>query len=162
MANETTWTDDSPTTVISVAANMTNGQVAGRTTMLNNAGNKRTRALATLYVSGFGSTPTAETGFELWMQRQNVDGTDDDTAGGSVTSTPASPSNGFASTQGAELVGFFPVAQTTAAQRITREIAFERVAEAHFIVRNQTGVTANAGVGTELTVKITPFTAGTT
>jgi len=161
MANETNWTDDSPTTVISVAANMTNGQVAGNTTMLDNSTNKRTRAIATLFVNGFGSAPTADNVFELWMTRQDVDGASDDTAGSSVTSTPAAPTNGFASSQGAELVAVFPVAQTTSAQRITREIAFERVARANFFVRNQTGVTANAGSGTELTVKVTPFTFGT-
>lgn len=161
MANETTWTEDSPATVVSVAANMTNGQVAGNTAMLDNSTNKRTRAMATLFVNAFGSAPTAETVFELWMTRLDVDGTADDTAGGSVTSTPSSPSNGFASSQGAELVAVFPVAQTTSAQRITREIQFDRVSKANFFVRNQTGVTANAGSGTELTVKVTPFTPGT-
>lgn len=161
MANETTWTDDSPATVVSVAANMTNGQVAGNNTILDNSTNKRTRAMATLYVSGCATAPTADNLIELWMQRQDVDGTADDTAGGSVTATPATPSNGFQSTQGAELVGFFPVAQTTAAQRITREIRFDRVAKASYFVRNQTGVTINAGTGTELTVKITTFSPGT-
>lgn len=160
MANETTWTDDSPTTVVSVASNMTNGQVAGNNTILNNT-NKRTRALATLFVNGFATAPTADNLVELWMVRQDVDGTADDTAGGGVNATPASPSNGFTSTQGAELVGFFPVAQTTAAQRITREIRFDRVEKATYFVRNQTGVTATAGTGTELTVKITPFSPGT-
>lgn len=161
MANEIAWTEDSPLTVVSVAANMTNGQVAGNTTMLDNSTNKRTRAMATLFVNGFGSAPTADTVFELWMVRQDVDGTSDDTAGGSVTSSPATPSNGFQSTQGAQLVGVFPVAQTTSAQRITREIAFDRVEKANYFVRNQTGVTANAGSGTELTVKIVTFTPGT-
>ena len=161
MANETTWTDDSPTTVVSVAANMTNGQVAGNNTMLDNSTNKRTRAIATLYVSGFATAPTADLGFELWMTRQDTDGTPDDTAGSGVNATPATPTNGFQSTQGAELVGFFPVAQVTSAQRITREIVFDRVAKANYFIRNQTGVTANAGAGTELTVKVTPFTPGT-
>lgn len=161
MANETIWTDGSPTTVVSVASNMTNGQVAGNNAILDNSANRHTRAIATLFVGSFATAPTADLGFELWMTRQDVDGNDDDTAGSSVTSSPTAPSNGFLSTQGAQLVGFFPVAQTTAAQRITREIAFDRVSKAKYFIRNQTGVTANAGSGTELTVKIVTFTPGT-
>lgn len=161
MANESTLTFGSATTVVSAAANLTNGQVVGNTAQVDNSTLKYPRAMATLYVSGFASAPTAENVFELWMQRLDVDGTADDTAGGSVTSTPATPSNGFQSTQGAELVGVFPVAQVTSAQRITREIAFDGVVRAQFVARNQTGVTANAGPGTELTVKVTPFTIGT-
>lgn len=160
MAGEAKIIEDAATTVVSVAANVTNGQVAGNNTILDNSTNMRPMARATLYISAFAVAPTANNVFELWMTRQDVDSTSDDTAGSSVTSTPATPSAGFASTEGAELACVFPVANTTAAQRITRVINFEDVAKAKFFLRNQTGQQANGGSGTEITVKVAPFTEG--
>jgi hypothetical protein len=148
----------SPTTVVSIAANITNGQVAGNNTVLDNATDPRPYAKATLYINGFATAPAANAVIELWMIRQDVDGTSDDTAGSSVTATPSTPSAGFASTEGAELVGSFPLANTTSAQRITRRIAFDGVIKALFFIRNQSGQQINAGSGTECTVKITPYT----
>lgn len=162
MSGETIFVEGTPTTVVSVTSNLTNGQVAGNTTQLDNSSTKYDRAVATLSVAGgFATAPTSDNLVELWMVRQDVDGTNDDTAGSTVTSTPATPSNGFQSTQGAELVGVFPVAQTTSAQRITREIELDSlVKRANFFVRNQTGVTMNGSGGSPITVIVTPFTKG--
>lgn len=162
MSGETIFVKGTPTTVVSVTSNMTNGQVAGNTGLLDNSTTKHDRAVATLNIpGGFGSAPTADTIIELWMVRQEVDGTDDDTAGGTVNGTPATPSNGFQSSQGGELVGVFPVSQTTSAQRITREVDFDSMVEkANFYIRNQTGVTMNGSGGSPITVKITTFTKG--
>lgn len=160
MSGETIFVKGTTVTVVSVSANMTNGQVAGVTGMLDNSTEKYDRAVATLDIpAGFGSAPTADTIVELWMTRQDVDSANDDTAGSGVSGTPATPSNGFTSTQGGELVGVFPVAQTSSAQRITREIDFDSMVEkANFFIRNQTGVTMNGSGGSPITVKVTPFT----
>lgn len=163
MSGEAIFLEATPTTVVSVAANMTNGQVAGCNAILDNSTNKYLYAKATLDVpGGFATAPTSDNLFELWMIRQDVDASNnDDTAGSSVTSTPATPSNGFQSSQGAELVGVFPVSQTTSGQRITREIEFDSaVLKAKFFLRNQTGVTANGSGGSPITVAVTPFTKG--
>lgn len=161
MANEVKNVDaGSSTTVISIAANMANSYVAGITTELDNSTARYTRAMATVYVSAFNTTPTANKGFELWMRRSNSPSTD--TGGSSVTSTPSNPAAGFASTEGMEFAGYFPVAATTSAQRISREIAFSNVNKAYFVLRNMTDVQANAGAGTELTVTVRPFTEAPT
>lgn len=161
MANEVKNVDaGSATTVISIAANMANSYVAGMTTELDNSTARYIRALATLYVTAFNTTPTANKGFELWMRRSNSPNSD--TGGSSVTSTPSNPSAGFASTEGMEFVGYFPVAATTSAQRITREIAFPNVNKAYYVLRNMTDVQANASAGNELVVSVRPFTEAPT
>lgn len=146
--------DTTTTTVVSVAANITNGYVAGNNTVLDNSTLKYPAMQATLYVSGWSVAPTANAVVELWIARQDVDGTADDTAGSGVSSTPASPT-GTTSSDGAELVGVFPVAASTSPQRVTRMFRLRNVAKAKFFVRNQTGQTITAGSGTELTVKAT-------
>lgn len=146
--------DTTTTTVVSVAANIANGNVAGNNTVLDNSTLKYPAILATLYVSGWSVAPTANSVVELWMTRQDVDGTADDTAGSGVSSTPGSPS-GTTSSDGAELVGVFPVAASSSPQRVSRLFRLRSAGKARFFVRNQTGQTITAGAGTELTVKAT-------
>lgn len=149
-----TWKlDTTVTTVVSVAANIANGNVAGNNTVLNNSTLKYPAIEATLTVTGWALTPTANSVVELWMVRQDTDGTADDTAGSGITATPSAPT-ALAASDGAELVGIFPVAASTALQRITRLFRLRAVASARFFIRNQTGQTINAGAGTELTVKV--------
>lgn len=160
MANQTKQVlGAATTTVVSVAANMSANYVAGNTTLLDNSSEMYPYGLAVLYVSGFGTAPTANTAVSLWAVPQDIDSTNDATNGSTVDGTPAAES-GLKSSGGAIPVGRFYLANSTSAQRIATVISLLGLAKANFFIKNESGVTLNAGAGTECTVKITPFTLG--
>lgn len=138
----------SATTVISLTANLANGNAAGGSAMLDNGTDKYPYALATFANLGsFSAAPTEGSVVSLYMVRQDVDGTNDDTS---------APSG--ADVESAQFVGAFRLYDTAEVQRHTIEIDLMGALKANFYVKNESGVTINAGSGTECTVKITPFT----
>ena len=70
----------SATTCISLTASLTNGNVAGGTTVLDNSTTLYPFAVATFNnPDTFGAAPTDKSTVDLYMVRQDVDGTSDDT-----------------------------------------------------------------------------------
>lgn len=138
----------SATTVISLASDLTNGNAGGGTTMLDNSTDKYPYALATFANLGtFSAAPTEGSVVSLYMVRQDVDSTNDDTSAPSGTDV-----------ESAQFVGAFRLYDTDEVQRLTIEIDLCGALKANFYIKNESGVTISAGSGTECTVKVTPFT----
>lgn len=135
------------TTVIDLTADLTNGSTAGGTTMLDNSTDKYPFALATFNNPGtFGAAPTNLAPVDLYMVRQDTDGTNDD------TSAPTS-----SDVEAAELVLSFPVYDTDEEQRVTLSFDLRGAQKAYFYILNRTGQTIT-GSGSHIYVKITPYT----
>lgn len=148
MANETKMAfAASSTTVVSSAAAISDGNVAGGTAILDNSTDLYPFATATLSVPDtFAAAPTDRSTVDLWMVRQDVDGTNDD------TSTPTGTD-----VEAAELVGSFLVYDTDEAQRNTITISLNGVQKANFYIKNNTGQ-ALSYTSNPITVKVHPFT----
>lgn len=109
-------------------------------------------ALAMIEMPDWGGAPAAGTTVELWGTLTNTDGTDDD------TDAPSGTSSG-----GARFFGSWVVAAVDALQRRTIVISLEGVASGFIpYVKNGTAQNMNNDGGTNLVVKITPFTYGIT
>lgn len=136
----------SATTVISLTAALSNGNVAGGTTLLDNSTDLYPFARAVLDVPDtFAGAPTNLSTVDLYMVRQDVDGTSDD------TSAPTS-----ADVEAAEYVGSFLIYDTDEQQRRTINIDLHGVTKAYFYIFNNTGQ-ALSYTSNPITVKITPF-----
>jgi len=147
MANELKIVQDATTTCINLTADVTNNNTGGGTLILDNSVNKYPRALAMFNNPGtFSAAPTNLSVVNLFMVRQDTDGTSDDTA------TPLTTD-----VESAEWVGAFPIYDTDAAQRVTIDIDLRGALKAHFYVENKTGVTIT-GAASNIYVKITPYT----
>jgi hypothetical protein len=135
------------TTVIDLTADLTNTNIAGGTTILDNSADKYPRAQATFNNPGtFSAAPSAGACVNLWMVRQDTDSTNDDTSAPSGTDPKA-----------AECVGSFPIYATDEEQRVTIDIDLRGALAAKFFIENKTGVTI-AGTGSHIYVKIQPYT----
>lgn len=146
MANELKQVYGSATTVIDLTADLTNTSVAGGTAALDNTTNNYPWALAVFNNPGtFSAAPTNLSTVNLYMVRQNVDSTSDDTA------TPAS-----ADVESAQFVGAFLIYDTDEEQRVSIVIDIAGVTNALFYIENKTGVTIT-GSGSHIYVKVTPF-----
>lgn len=146
MAGELIHVYGSATTVIDLSSDLTNNSVGGGTTMLDNSSLKYPRALATFNnPSTFSAAPTNLSTVNLYMVRQDTDGTSDD------TSAPASTD-----VEAAEFVGAFPIYDTDEEQRVTIDIDLRGAQKAHFYIENKSGVTITGTAG-NITVKITPY-----
>lgn len=155
MANEVKQVLGSATTVISHAATLANAAwtysgLAGCTmTALDNTV-AYPWALAVLDVPDtFSAAPTADSVVNLYMTRQNVDGTSD------VIPAP----DGTAIKQ-AELVGSFVLKAYDVQQRVAIVISLEGCVGsgcANFIIENKSGVSLSYS-SNPITVKVTPLT----
>lgn len=135
------------TTVIDLTSDLTNGNVAGGTTVLDNSSEKYPFALCMFNNPGtFGAAPTNLSVVDLYAVRQDTDSTNDD------TSTPATTD-----TESAEWMGAFPVYDTDEEQRVTINIDLRGIQKAFFYIMNRTGQTIT-GSGSHIYVKITPYT----
>lgn len=137
----------SATTVIDLTSDVTNTNTGGGTALLDNSTDKYPRALATFNNPGtFSAAPTNLSTVNLYMVRQDTDGTNDD------TSAPSS-----ADVEAAEWVGAFPIYDTDEEQRVTIDIDLRGALKAFFYIENRTGVTIT-GNSSHIYVKITPYT----
>jgi hypothetical protein len=135
------------TTVIDLTSDLTSNSVAGGTAMLDNSTDKYPRALATFNNPGtFGAAPTNLSVVNLFMVRQDVDSTSDD------TSTPTG-----SDVESSEWVGAFPLYDTDEEQRVTIDVDLRGALKAHFYIENKSGVTIT-GSASHIYVKITPYT----
>lgn len=146
MANELKQVYGSATTVIDLTADLTNTSVAGGTAALDNTTNNYPWALAVFNAPGtFSAAPTNLSTVNLYMVRQNVDSTSDDTAAPTGTDV-----------ESAEFVGAFLIYDTDEEQRVSIVIDIAGVTNALFYIENKTGVTIT-GSGSHIYVKVTPF-----
>lgn len=108
-------------------------------------------AVAMIEMPDWAAAPVAGTTVELWGLMVDVDGTDD------VTDAPATTASG-----GATFLGAWVVAAADALQR--REIVIDLTGIRKFVpyIKNGTGQNMNNDGGTNMVVKITPFTVGVT
>lgn len=150
MANEQKMSFDSATTCISLTSSLVDGNVAGGTTELDNSTNLYPLASATFNnPDTFGAAPTDNSTINLYMVRNDTDGTSDDTSTPSGTDIEA-----------AELVGSFIIYNNDEEQRNTFVFSLLGVKKANFYIKNNTGQTITYS-SNAITVKITPFTIGT-
>jgi len=148
MANETKMSfSASSTTVISLTAALANGSVAGGTTELDNSTDLYGMATATLSVpDGFAAAPNDRSRVDLYMVKNDVDGTDDDTSAPTGSDVEA-----------ADHVGSFLIYNTDEAQRKTINISLLGVKKANFYIKNNCGQ-ALSYTSNPITVKVHPFT----
>jgi len=95
----------------------------------------------------WGAAPTDLSTIDLYMVRQDVDSTDDD------TTTPATTD-----TEGAEYCGSFVLNNDDELQRKTIVISLTGVKKCLFYVKNNSGQNMNNDSGTNFIMKVTPFT----
>ena len=95
----------------------------------------------------WGAAPTDLSTIDLYMVRQDVDSTDDD------TTTPATTD-----TEGAEYCGSFVLNNDDELQRKTIVISLTGVKKCLFYVKNNSGQNMNNDGGTAFVMKVTPFT----
>lgn len=146
MANELKQVYGSTTTVIDLTADLTNNNVGGGTTALDNTTNNYPWARAVFNNPGtFSAAPTNNSTVNLYMVRQNTDSTSDDTAAPTGTDV-----------ESAQFVGAFLIYDTDEEQRVEIVIDLAGVTNALFYIENKTGVTIT-GSGSHIYVKITPF-----
>jgi hypothetical protein len=104
-------------------------------------------ALVTAAFPDWAAAPTDLSTIDLYMVRQNVDGTADD------TTTPATTDS-----EGAEYCGSFVLNNDDELQRKTIVISLVGVQSCLFFLKNNSGQNMNNDGGTNLVVKVTPFT----
>lgn len=137
----------SATTVIDLTADLSNNNVGGASATLDNSTDKYPRALATFNNPGtFSAAPTNLSVVNLYMVRQDVDSTSDDTSAPTGSDVEA-----------AEWVGAFPLYDTDEEQRVTIDIDLRGALKANFYIENKSGVTIT-GTASHIYVKITPYT----
>jgi hypothetical protein len=95
----------------------------------------------------WGAAPTDLSTIDLYMVRQDVDSTDDD------TTTPATTD-----TEGAEYCGSFVLNNDDELQRKTIVISLIGIKKCLFYVKNNSGQNMNNDGGTNFVMKVTPFT----
>lgn len=149
--NDLKWTETSSTTCISLTASVTNGNMAGGTTILDNSTNKYVWATATFNnPDAWGGVPTNNSTVDLYMVKHDVDGTSDETAAPTGTDP-----------ESADLVGSFKIYDANEEQRKTFVFSLLGVSSAHFYIRNNTGQTITY-TSSPITVKIKPITVAPT
>lgn len=140
-----------PQTVFDSATDIAAGNFSGATSVYDNTSDGAVPnalfARATIQIPDWGGTPVANTLVELWGVLQDVDGTSDD------TDAPSGTAAG-----GARFFGAFIIAAADALQRRTINISMEGVEKVIFYIKNGTVQNMNNDAGTNLTLKITPYT----
>jgi hypothetical protein len=137
----------STTTVIDLTADLTNSNVAGGTTLLDNSTELYPYAVAVFNNPGsFGAAPTANSTVNLYAVLQDTDGTSDDTA------TPTGTA-----VESARYMGAFPIYNVDEEQRVSIDICLKGIRKAYFYIENKCGQTIT-GTGSHIYVKITPYT----
>ena len=135
------------TTVIDLTTDLTNANVAGGTTLLDNSTELYPYAVAVFNNPGtFGAAPTNLSSVNLYAVLQDIDGTSDETSAPSSTDVEA-----------ARFVGAFPIYDTDEEQRVAINISLEGIRKAYFYIENRTGQSIT-GSGSHIYVKITPYT----
>lgn len=137
----------STTTVIDLTSDLTTGNCAGGTTLLDNSSELYPYAIAVFNNPGtFGAAPTNNSSVSLYAVLQDTDSTSDDTA------TPATTD-----LESARYMGSFLIYDTDEEQRVSINISLEGIKKAYFYIMNNTGQTIS-GSGSHIYVKITPYT----
>lgn len=157
MTNEAKRYEGSATTAISLATTLANaantytGLGSCTMTTVDNSTALYPLARAVLNINDtFAAAPSAGGGVELWMMKNDVDGTTD------TIPVPAA-----SDLKNAIPVGFFPIAALDVAQIVEIVISLEGVKSADFFIKNSTGQQISySSVAT--TVKVTPFSYGPT
>jgi hypothetical protein len=147
MANDAIMKWGSATTVISLTAALTDGNVAGGTTELDNSSTLYPYALAVLDVADtFAAAPTDLSKVRLYAVLNDIDGTDDETSAPATTDVEA-----------AHYKGAFVIHDVDEIQRIAIVISLHGIQKANFYIYNDTGQSLSY-TSNPITVKITPFT----
>jgi hypothetical protein len=147
MANDVIMKWGSPTTVISEAAQIDNGEFSTDTTQLDNSTTLYPYGKAVLTITDtFADVPDDKSTVDLYMVQDDVDGTDDE------TSAPLT-----ADAEAADWVGSFVIYDADEKQIKAINISLQGVQKARFFIQNKTGQHIEYA-STPTTVKITPFT----
>ena len=150
MANAQKQLFGSATTVVNLTADLTNNSVAGGTTELDNSTTLYPYARAVLDTPGtFAAAPTDKSAVNLYAVVSDTDSTSDDTAAPTGSDV-----------ESARFVGAFPIYDTDEQQRVSIDISLLGIQKAFFFIENKTGQTIT-GTGTNIYVKITPYTLET-
>lgn len=108
-------------------------------------------AVAMIEMPDWAAAPVAGTNVALWGLMVDVDGTDDD------TDAPSGTASG-----GARFLGAWVIAAADALQRREIVISLEGIRKFTPYIQNNTAQNMNNDGGTNMVVKITPFTYGVT
>lgn len=148
MANELKQVyDGSPTTIQNQATDIANGNFSGSPTQLDNSALDYPWALLMAEFPDWAAAPTARSTVDVYMQKDDVDGTDDETGDPSGTSPG-----------GAQHVGSFILYATDELQRRAVVVSMQGVRKARFFFMNNSGQNMNNDGGTNFVVKATLFT----
>jgi hypothetical protein len=149
MANELKQVYGSATTVISIGATLANAAntVAADATQLDNSTLNYPYAMAVLNINDtFAAAPTAGSTIDLYMTRDDIDGTTDETP------VPAATDILYL----AKYVGSFVIDNQDVATVKAINISLLGVQKARFFMLNNTGQTISF-TSVNTTVKVTPF-----
>jgi hypothetical protein len=142
-------------TVFDSATDIAGGAFSGAGTAFDNTSDAAvpyaSHANAMIEMPDWAAAPVAGTTVQLWGLMVDVDGTDDD------SDAPASAASG-----GARFLGAWPIAAADALQRRTIVISLEGITKFTPYIFNGTAQNMNNDGGTNMVVKITPFTYGVT
>lgn len=142
-------------TVFDSSTDIAGGAFSGAGTAFDNTTDASvpyaTHANAMIEMPDWAAAPVAGTTVQLWGLMVDVDGTDDD------TDAPSSAASG-----GARFLGAWPIAAADALQRRTIVISLEGITKFTPYIFNGTAQNMNNDGGTNMVVKITPFTYGVT
>lgn len=142
-------------TVFDSSTDIAGGAFSGAGTAFDNTTDAAvpyaSHAVAMIEMPDWAAAPVAGTTVQLWGLMVDVDGTDDD------TDAPSSAASG-----GARFLGAWPIAAADALQRRTIVISLEGITKFTPYIFNGTAQNMNNDGGTNMVVKITPFTYGVT
>jgi len=141
-------------TVFDSSTDIAAGNFSAAGTEFNNTSDSAvpyaTHAVAMIEMPDWAAAPTAGHVVELWGLMQDVDGTDDE------TDAPSGTTSG-----GAHFLGAWVLAAADALQRRETVISLEGVRKFVPYIKNGSAQNLNNDGGTNMVVKITPFSYGT-
>lgn len=147
MANDVIMKWGSATTVISETAAIADGDFSTNTTQLDNSTTLYPYAMAVFDAADtFAAAPDDKSTVDLYMVKDDVDGTDNET-----------PSPSGTDSDGAEWVGSFVLMNADVVQRRAINISLQGTQKARFFIQNNSGQAISYS-SNPITVKVTPFT----
>lgn len=151
MANAAKMVFGTAQTVFDSATDIASGNFSAASTEYNNTNDAAypyaPMAVVMAEFPDWGAAPTDLSTVDLYMVRNDTDGTDDDTAAPSGTDP-----------ESAEYCGSFVLHNTDELQRVTITISTIGVKKCYFYVKNGSGQNMNNDGGTNFIMKVTPMT----
>jgi hypothetical protein len=151
MANELKQVFNSPSTIVDSGTDIANGNFSAASSQVDNSTLLYPWCHLMAEFPDWAAAPTARSTVDIYMQKDDVDSTDDE------TDDPATTSPG-----GATHVGSFVLAAADSLQRRTAVVSMLGVKKCRFFFMNNSGQNMNNDAGTNFVVKAELLTVAPT